>query len=134
MPAASIDEATVESDPEWRIDPKPRFIYPDLVISVPVPEKRLVVVIENKIDARDHEGQSHAYREYAGCHGGSCGRLVRHGAATPCAGALLAFSRRFVPAWGVLEAERHADARAQRPRRDVPRTPGARAPLARDAP
>ncbi|WP_437290969.1 PD-(D/E)XK nuclease family protein [Sorangium sp. So ce406] len=65
VPAASLAEATIEIDPEWRVGPKPRFVYPDLVISVPLPEKRLVVVIENKIDARDHEGQLDAYREYA---------------------------------------------------------------------
>jgi hypothetical protein len=65
VPVASLGEATVEIDPEWRIDPKPRFVYPDLVISVPLPEKRLVVVVENKIDARDHDGQLDSYREYA---------------------------------------------------------------------
>lgn len=48
------------------------LVYPDLVISVPVSERRLVVVIENKIKACEHDGQLDAYREYAAHAFDSC--------------------------------------------------------------
>lgn len=65
---AEIRRARVEIEPGWRVEGKDRVVYPDLVLFVPRAEAEQVIVVENKINARDHEGQLESYRAYAERH------------------------------------------------------------------